>query len=194
MVKAIKYVRLLTIMAIALVAAVAQAQPIAGNAARLAAIKSANPKSSRDPILQGSSSESVAAGITFYFSSISDTYNVSSCKDVFIQHADGGVFDNANTGKLRVHGLGVSVLFLDNDGDVITNVFLGANSPNNVLYSAGYAVTSPQGVNIPLTDLPEKPSQMEFITEGDVTNTDSSSHTVNSNVNGIFDVVCTRPS
>jgi len=175
--------------------AFAGSSPIAGSmsrsfsARRLAALSQVKRLMSKDPILSGSSSQVIPPGTTYFFAETTELA-ITGCKAVDVKHADGGVFDPDNTGKLVVHGMDVSVLFLDVDGDDITeSFFLGAVSPNNSLFSGGYAVTSPQSVGVLVSDLPLDSDNVAIIVEGDITNTDTKPHTAGALVEGIITLV-----
>ena len=153
-----------------------------------AALSHQNRTKAIDPILTGAGSTPVPAGSTQFFFTETGELSDEGCKDVLITHADGGVFDMANTGKLMVHGEDVAVIVLDEGNNIIFGTELATGSPNGPLYFGGYAVTSPQAVDIKLSDLSggATPVAIAIIVEGDVTNTDTKSHTANDAVNGII--------
>jgi hypothetical protein len=154
---------------------------------RAAALSHLNRKKATDPILTGTGSTPVPAGSTQFFFAETGELSIEGCKDVLVTHADGGVFDLSNSGKLMVHGEDVAVLFLDEGNNIIHGEELAVGSPNGPLYFGGYAVTSPQVVDFKLSDLSggATPVAIAIIVEGDVTNTDTKSHTASNAVNGI---------
>src|SRR5260370_11456799 len=79
-------------------------------------------------------------------------------------------------------------IVLDEGNNIIFGTELAVGSPNGPLYFGGYAVTSPQAVDIKLSDLSggATPVAVAIIVEGDVTNTDTKSHTASNAVNGII--------
>ena len=193
--KAAKYLGIAAAAAVGISSSLAFAasNPIASpvvrsiGARRLAALSQASRTKSKDPLITGTNSQTIPPGLTEFFFAESSELAITGCSAVDIKHADGGIFDPNNTGKLVVHGMDVSVLFLDSDGDDLTqSLFLGAVSPNNSLFAGGYAVTSPQSVEVLINDLPLDSDNVAVIVEGDVTNTDTKPQTVDSLVDGII--------
>jgi hypothetical protein len=154
---------------------------------RAAALSHVTRKKATDPILIGTGSTPVPAGATEFFFAETGELTIAFCKDILITHGDGGVFDLSNSGKLLVHGEDVAVLIFDIGHNVIAGFELATGAPNGPLYFGGYAVTSPQSVDIRLSDLSggATPVGLAIAVEGDVTNTDTKSHTASNAVNGI---------
>ena len=190
--KNIKAAKYLGIAAVAV--AICGSQALAGSspisesisARRFAALPQVQQTDGKDPIITGSNSQIIAPGSTAYFFAETSASSISKCSEVNVVHADGGAFDPDNTGKLVVHGMDVSVLFLNSDSSVTQSFFLGAVSPNNALFAGGYAVTSPQSVAIQKSDLPSGSINVAIIVEGDVTNTDTKPQSVDAMVEGII--------
>jgi hypothetical protein len=154
---------------------------------RAAALSHHNVTKAVDPILTGAGSTPVPAGSTQFFFTETGELSIEFCKDVLVTHADGGVFDMANSGELMVHGEDVALLILDEGNNIIFGTELATGSPNGPLYFGGYAVSSPQSVDIKLSDLGggATPVALAIAVDGDVTNTDTKSHTASTAVNGI---------
>jgi hypothetical protein len=166
--------------------------PMHGNISdrRWIAISSAKHEFGNNPILQGTGSTAINPGTTDYFFGLTTLFDISECRRVEVDHADGGPFDPNNTGKLVVHGIDVSVVFFDEAATPLASFYLGSLVPNAPLYSAGYLVTSQQRVDFSLQDLPEGTAKVAIIVEGDATNTDTKVETVDTVVNGIIDAFC----
>jgi hypothetical protein len=155
-------------------------------ARRAVALSQVKRKGTKDPIISGNGSQIIPPGSTQYFFAETGELSILGCRAVEINHADGGIFDPNNSGKLVVHGMDVSALILSADADVTQSFFLGAVAPNNALFSGGYAVTSPQSVEFRVSDLPPDSDDIAIIVEGDVTNTDTKPQTVGNLVSGII--------
>jgi hypothetical protein len=156
----------------------------------LAAVSNASRRGKIDPILQGAGPTTIPAGKTSYFSALSDALDIHGCRAVLITHADGNVFDPANTGQLLALGLDVAAVFFDELGKPVGGAFLAASSPNGPLHSAGFVATSPQAVRILIGDLPASADSIAFLVEGDATNMDTKAHDVGATVLGILTLNC----
>ncbi len=177
---------LATIAALALFGALGQAN--AGvNSRHLVAFSKTNTTTSSDPILFGNNAQSVSKNSTMYVFAQSSAWSIPSigCKTVAITHADGNIFDINNTGRLVLSGIDVAVVFLDSGNTPIASFFLSSLAPNGTLHTAGYASASSNGeLEVYLPNLPGTAASAAFLVEGDVSNIDSSSHSVNSLVSG----------
>lgn len=157
------------------------------NSRRLAALSQVSRKQTTDPIVNGTGDQTIPPGATQYFFAESGELGIKGCTWVDIKHADGGAFDPNNTGKLVLHGMDVAAIFINSDGDDITQgLILGAVSPNSSLFTGGYAVTSPQSVLVKVSDLPKHSDKIAIIVEGDVTNTDTNPQSVGNLVDGVI--------
>jgi hypothetical protein len=157
----------------------------AGNIAHLKALGFA-PQAGSDPVLQGSGSQVVPAGADIYFFGATSALSTSGCRYVDVTHVDGNIYDSANSGKLLLHGMDVSVVFYNSGSPDSPSPELASMAVNGPLYTGGYSATSPQEVDFKVRDFSPYPTSVAILVEGDVQNLDTKAHTVSSLVSGII--------
>jgi hypothetical protein len=158
---------------------------LAGNIAHLKALGIA-PQTGSDPVLQGSGSQVVPAGADIYFFGLTSALPIYGCRYVDVTHVDGNIYDSANSGKLLLHGMDVSVVFYNSGSPDSPSPDLASSVVNGPIYAGGYSATSPQEVDFTVSDFSPKPNSVAILVEGDVQNLDTVPHTVNSLVSGVI--------
>jgi hypothetical protein len=157
------------------------------SAAQLAQIHARSEGKAGDPLLTGSATLPAIPGNSLeYVDLLSSEFTLPRrCAGLAIDHADGNIFNTNATTGLSLNGADVAILFLSGADTVLGELFLASAPVTGLLGPGGITTNSPQPVFVPASDLPAGTASVEFIVEGNVTNSTTTSQTVAASVDGL---------